>query len=62
MIEAKNVKNMRHLLDLLEKELAGRNVIRYMTGTKVINISTEQLVKSTGPCGKAYWHHREKLL
>ena len=50
MIEAKNVKNMRHLLDLLEKELAGRNVIRYMTGTKVINISTEQFFGQIRQC------------
>ena len=37
-----NPDNMCQVLDLLEKRLAGRRVIRYMKGTETIDVFAEQ--------------------
>ena len=57
-----NPDNMCQVLDLLEKRLAGRRVIRYMKGTETIDVFAEQfferirrrscLFKSRGLDGK----------
>ena len=38
----KKVQNMRQVLEMLEKQLSGKRLIRYMVNTEVIEVSSEQ--------------------
>lgn len=41
MIDKKDIKNMRQLLENMETEMKGRRLIRYMKGSEVVEITSE---------------------
>ena len=44
-MEEKYLKNMRELLEQMEQKLAERRIIRYMVGTEIVEISSEQFFR-----------------